>query len=157
MKRIPGSTSSELSRKDEGAGSDALGCQIHNLHLAATLSRSLPRWEEVLTGVHDTVDTVVCGHTHMPFLRLVDRRLVVNLGSVGMPFGPRALGAVPIWLRHFAPHRNESPYPDREEWAIYFLPATASDTEAIGDFVPATADQRSELNIRFDGHHLWCG
>ena len=35
----------------------------------------------------DAVQTVVCGHTHMPFVRLVDRRLVLNPGSVGMPYG----------------------------------------------------------------------
>ncbi len=34
---------------------------------------------------------VVCGHTHMPFDRVVGRTRVVNAGSVGMPFGdPRA-------------------------------------------------------------------
>ena len=33
------------------------------------------------------VRTVVCGHTHMPFLRLVDGRLIVNPGSVGLPYG----------------------------------------------------------------------
>lgn len=27
------------------------------------------------------------GHTHMPFLRLVDGRLIVNPGSVGLPYG----------------------------------------------------------------------
>ncbi len=30
---------------------------------------------------------VVTGHCHMPFDRLVDRRHVVNSGSVGMPYG----------------------------------------------------------------------
>ena len=30
---------------------------------------------------------VVCGHTHMPFDRLVGGTRVVNAGSVGMPFG----------------------------------------------------------------------
>ncbi len=48
---------------------------------------SLARWREVLAGVPATVRTVVCGHTHMPFLRLVDRVAVVNPGSVGMPYG----------------------------------------------------------------------
>jgi putative phosphoesterase len=33
------------------------------------------------------VDLVVCGHTHMPFDRVVGRTRVVNAGSVGMPFG----------------------------------------------------------------------
>ncbi|MGK3203702.1 metallophosphoesterase family protein [Amycolatopsis sp. MEPSY49] len=45
------------------------------------------RWAEVLDGVAE--DVVVCGHTHMPFVRLADRRLVVNPGSVGMPYGAR--------------------------------------------------------------------
>jgi predicted phosphodiesterase len=34
-----------------------------------------------------TEQTVVLGHTHMPFDRLVDRRRFVNPGSVGMPYG----------------------------------------------------------------------
>ena len=44
----------------------------------------LSRWAEALDGAPGTV---VCGHTHMPFVRLVDRRLVINPGSVGMPYG----------------------------------------------------------------------
>nr|WP_246101095.1 metallophosphoesterase family protein [Streptomyces cyaneus] len=32
-------------------------------------------------------DTVVCGHTHMPFVRLAHGRLVINPGSIGMPNG----------------------------------------------------------------------
>ncbi|SDL69425.1 metallophosphoesterase family protein [Nonomuraea jiangxiensis] len=46
---------------------------------------SLERWGEVLAG--ESADTVVLGHTHMPFVRLADRVLVVNPGSVGMPYG----------------------------------------------------------------------
>ena len=45
------------------------------------------RWAEVHAGLPDEVRTVVAGHTHMPFLRLVDGRLVVNPGSVGLPYG----------------------------------------------------------------------
>jgi len=33
------------------------------------------------------VAMVVCGHTHMPFDRVIARLRVVNAGSVGMPFG----------------------------------------------------------------------
>lgn len=47
----------------------------------------LERWAEVLANLPGEVRTVVCGHTHMPFLRLVDGRLVVNPGSVGLPYG----------------------------------------------------------------------
>ncbi|GAA2281970.1 metallophosphoesterase family protein [Nonomuraea roseoviolacea subsp. roseoviolacea] len=46
---------------------------------------TLDRWAEVLAGV--TADTVVLGNTHMPFVRLVDRTLVVNPGAIGMPYG----------------------------------------------------------------------
>lgn len=48
-------------------------------------------WVEALAGLAPEVRTVVCGHTHMPFVRLVAGRLVVNPGSVGMPYG--AMGA----------------------------------------------------------------
>ncbi|MFE3605712.1 metallophosphoesterase family protein [Streptomyces goshikiensis] len=34
-------------------------------------------------------EMVVVGHCHMPFDRLVDRRRIVNAGSVGMPYGHR--------------------------------------------------------------------
>ncbi|MDQ2852737.1 MAG: metallophosphatase family protein, partial [Actinomycetota bacterium] len=47
----------------------------------------LQRWAEVFTDVDPDVRTVVCGHTHMPFVRMVDRRLVINSGSIGMPYG----------------------------------------------------------------------
>ena len=47
----------------------------------------LARWAEAFADVPPEVTTVCCGHTHMPFVRLVDRRLVVNPGSVGMPYG----------------------------------------------------------------------
>lgn len=46
----------------------------------------LERWAEVFRDLPPEVQTVVCGHTHMPFVRLVDRRLVVNPGSVGLPY-----------------------------------------------------------------------
>lgn len=45
--------------------------------------------EERLVPIFDglNVSVVVCGHTHMPFDRMVGRTRVVNAGSVGMPFG----------------------------------------------------------------------
>ncbi len=47
----------------------------------------LQRWAEAFADLPAEARTVVCGHTHMPFVRLVDRRLVVNPGSIGMPYG----------------------------------------------------------------------
>jgi predicted phosphodiesterase len=43
-------------------------------------------WRAALDGVEER--TVVLGHTHMPFDRLVDGRRAVNPGSVGMAYGP---------------------------------------------------------------------
>ena len=47
----------------------------------------LEKWAEVFADLPAEVQTVVGGHTHMPFVRLVDRRLVINSGSIGMPYG----------------------------------------------------------------------
>lgn len=105
------------------------------------------RWAEVLDGV--SASTVVCGHTHMPFVRLVDRRLVVNPGSIGMPYG-RAGGSWAllkgghVTLRH-TPVDIEaaieevvagSTYPDRRAWAQDYLSGSISDAEALTAFAP---------------------
>jgi putative phosphoesterase len=104
----------------------------------------LERWAEVLDGV--TASTVVCGHTHMPFVRLADRTLIVNPGSVGMPYGTTgahwALLGDGVQLRR-TPYDaeaacrflvSECAYPDIEEWADFFVRNPASDTEALRVF-----------------------
>jgi predicted phosphodiesterase len=104
---------------------------------------------QLFAELPDAAQTVVCGHTHMPFTRLVDRRLVVNPGSIGMPYG-RAGG-------HWALLRDggttlrrtnldidaaiarvvaESDYPDRQTWADDYLRATSSDASALTSFAP---------------------
>jgi len=106
----------------------------------------LSRWLEALDGAPDTV---VCGHTHMPFLRLVDRRLVINPGSIGMPYGSAgahwallADGGVQLRRSTFDVEaareqiRQSSGYPDVDEWTDYFLNARASDAEALAVFGP---------------------
>ena len=51
------------------------------------------RVRELMTGVD--ADTVVCGHTHMQFDRVVNGLRIVNPGSVGMTYGrPGAYWAV---------------------------------------------------------------
>ncbi|HEX2308595.1 MAG TPA: metallophosphoesterase family protein [Jatrophihabitantaceae bacterium] len=109
----------------------------------------LDRWAEVYADLPANQRTVVCGHTHMPFVRLVDRRLVVNSGSIGMPYGrPGGSWALlrdgQVSLRHtdidvdraIAAIVAASGYPDRAEWADYFLRARASDAEALTAFAP---------------------
>ena len=109
----------------------------------------ISRWAQVFTGLPDEVRTVVCGHTHMPFARQVDRRLVVNAGSVGMPYGAPGpswalLTANGVQLRRSALDAtkaaerivSESTYPGRTEWVGEYLLHTYSDTEALEAFRP---------------------
>jgi len=110
---------------------------------------TLERWAEVFVELPAEVATVVCGHTHMPFVRLVDRRLVVNPGSIGMPYGRSGGGwAVlrdgQVELRHttvdidaaVAEVVNRSTYPKREEWAEEYLRSRNSDADALRAFGP---------------------
>ena len=109
------------------------------------------RWVEVLADLPDEVRTVVCGHTHMEFVRLVGRRIVVNPGSVGMPYGrPGGHWAL---LREGAISLHHTPvdvdavcasiiaasgYPDVAAWVDYFVRGRADDLEALAAFTPRT-------------------
>lgn len=109
----------------------------------------LTRWAQAFTGLSDAVQTVVCGHTHMPFTRLVDRRLVINPGSIGMPYGrPGGSWAIlrggVVTLRRTEVNPDltvarvvaDSSYPDRRAWAEEYLRTPASDAEALTSFAP---------------------
>ncbi|MFY0407723.1 metallophosphoesterase family protein [Solicola sp. PLA-1-18] len=109
-------------------------------------------WADALAGVPDEVWTVTCGHTHMPFVRRVDRRTVLNPGSVGMPYGsPLASWALVtadgVQLRHADVDPDavadevvaRSTFPGREEWAETYLRRPPSDREAVEAFEPRVA------------------
>lgn len=110
----------------------------------------LDRWTEVFQDLDDDISTVVCGHTHMPFLRLAHGRLVVNPGSVGMPYGrPGAHwallgkdGAVTLRRTEYdydaACERiaRESAYPEVAAWADEYVRARNSDADAVIAFGP---------------------
>ncbi|WP_426404719.1 metallophosphoesterase family protein [Streptomyces sp. R-07] len=108
----------------------------------------LDRWREVFSELDTDIRTVVCGHTHMPFVRLAHGRLVINPGSVGMPYGrPGAHWALlgpGIELRstdfdiEAATNQitQDCSYPDIAEWADYFLNVRATDADALEAFAP---------------------
>jgi putative phosphoesterase len=109
----------------------------------------LKRWAEVLAGIPAEVTTVVCGHTHMQFVRQAHGRQIVNPGSVGMPYGRPgahwallAGGAITMRRTEFdaaaacAAVAEQSSFPGAAEWADYFLHARASDADAIAAFGP---------------------
>ncbi len=116
----------------------------------ALVDSRLSRWDEVFADLAENVSTVILGHTHMPFQRLVDRRRVINPGSIGMPFG----GAGAHWVRlradgvietHVTPVdvcralaslAATSSDPDVLEWARPYLVGEISDRDAIEKFGP---------------------
>lgn len=111
---------------------------------------ALSRWAEVMSTVDDGIATVVCGHTHMPFVRLAHRRLVVNPGSVGMPYGGAGAhwallgGGDRVTIRRTAFDLDvacarvaaESTYPEAAKFADYFIRSRASDADALRIFGP---------------------
>ena len=107
----------------------------------------LSRWAEALADVPEQVRTVLCGHTHMPFARLVDRRWVVNPGSIGMPYG-RTGGAWALLRGGQVSLRDtevdldavcarivaESGYDGRQEWVDEYVRGRHGDADALAAF-----------------------
>ncbi|WP_152362735.1 metallophosphoesterase family protein [Microlunatus speluncae] len=109
------------------------------------------RWMTVLGELGREIRFVVCGHTHMPYVRLVDRRTVINPGSVGMPYGTAGgawalLRDGQISLRRTATDPaavidrvvRESAYPGVAGWAETYLTGAISDLEALAAMRPRT-------------------
>jgi predicted phosphodiesterase len=111
---------------------------------------SLERWSDVFATLEEGVSAVVCGHSHMPFLRLAHRRTVVNPGSVGMPYGGAGAhwvllgGSTRVSFRRTefdldavcARIAAESSYPDAARFADVFIRSRFSDADAIATFGP---------------------
>lgn len=109
----------------------------------------MSRWQEAFAGLDPDVTTVLGGHTHMPFQRLVERRLVVNPGSVGMPYGRAgahwariANGVIESRVTHFdverakAQIRADCDLDGMDEWCDTYLNAAVSDVDALAAFGP---------------------
>lgn len=111
---------------------------------------SLERWGEVLAG--ESAATVVVGNTHMPFVRLADRVMLVNPGSVGMPYGNYGAqwalldgesGAVslrntPLDARTVGERlAAESGFEGIGEWVGDYVSRVYSDAEALAVFAKA--------------------
>jgi predicted phosphodiesterase len=107
------------------------------------------RWAEVMAGVDPSVETVVCGHTHMPYARIAHGRLIVNPGSVGMPYGRRGahwalLGGGGAQLRRTAYDYDaaavrivaESGFPEAAAWAEEYVRASYPAEEVIEAWRP---------------------
>ena len=109
----------------------------------------LERWAEVLHEVPSPVTTIVCGHTHMPFMRIAHGRTIVNPGSVGMPYGQS--GAHWALLREGRVHMcrslfltdaviasiaQDSGYPKILQWIEDYVNYIPGDAEVFAVFGP---------------------
>jgi putative phosphoesterase len=110
---------------------------------------SIQRWEQALHGVTEQV--VICGHTHMPFDRLVNQRRVINPGSVGMAYGPPgaywALLGPTVQLQRTACDRKaaaeriaRSGYPNAAGWADEYVLHPHGDMAALEAFTAIVAE-----------------
>jgi putative phosphoesterase len=108
-------------------------------------TRSTP--EDRLLAVFEglNVSTVICGHTHMQFDRMVGGTRVVNAGSVGMPFGePGAywlLLGPDVQLRHThydlekaAERIRGTNYPQAQDFAARNVLQPPSEAEMVAAF-----------------------
>jgi putative phosphoesterase len=65
------------------------------------------RWREETSAM--AADVLLTGHTHLPFQRKIDKKLIVNPGSLGQPKHGRAEACYAVWERgsfslHAAPY-----------------------------------------------------
>jgi predicted phosphodiesterase len=108
------------------------------------------RWAAALEGVEAGV--VVCGHTHMPFDRLLGGRRILNPSSVGMPYGHPGAGwallGPDVTLRQTrydaeaaAAAISASRYEDASGWAAEYVLNHYSDTEALEAFTAIAGEQ----------------
>ena len=110
---------------------------------------SIERWNDVFDGLSENVKLVLLGHTHMPFQRLVNRRRVINPGSVGLPYGGSGAhwvrisdGVIETRVTHFdIPGAIEeivanSGFADARSWATEMLNSTSSDFDALNRMNP---------------------
>lgn len=107
------------------------------------------RWVEVLEPLPPEVTTMVCGHTHMPFLRLAAGRTVINPGSVGLPYGRRGAHWALLRAGSVTFHRTlideqtlvgetaqRSRLPGVDDWLDGYVRDPADDIEVLTVFGP---------------------
>jgi predicted phosphodiesterase len=108
------------------------------------------RWAAALADVEAGV--VVCGHTHMPFDRLMGRRRILNPSSVGMPYGHPGAGwallGPDVTLRQTrydaeaaAEAIRASRYTGAQNWAAEYVLNHYSDAEALEAFTAIAREQ----------------
>lgn len=97
------------------------------------------RWQQALDDVQ--ADVVVCGHTHIQFSRTVGDTLLVNSGSIGMPYEHEP-GAYWTLLG-----------PDVEFRRTEYEPGDIAGSSGPGDWPSATPEEATEFFERASREH----
>ena len=135
-------------RVEIGGVGEVLFCHATPRNDTECFTRLTPedRLLPVFAGVN--VPVVICGHTHMPFDRMVGSVRVVNAGSVGMPFGePGAdwlLLGPEVQRRHTAydlasaaERIRETNYPQAQDFAANYVLQPPSEAMMLDAFARA--------------------
>jgi protein phosphatase len=89
------------------------------------------RWRDEVSAM--TADVLLAGHTHLPFQRKIDKKLVVNPGSLGQPKHGRAEDCYAVWDRGSF-HLHAAPYAvDETVRKIQALPLPTKIQEDLSD------------------------
>ena len=129
-----------------------LFCHATPRNDAEVFTRLTP--EESLRSIFHGTDaaTVICGHTHMQFDRIVGGVRVLNAGSVGMPFGQPgaywlllgpeiALRRTAYDLAHAAERIRHSRHPQAEQFAVHNVLQPPSEEEMLAAFERAAVSR----------------
>lgn len=118
-----------------------------DMHEVLLVDSPVQQWLEILAAAPAAVRAVACAHTHMPYMRLVGGRTIINPGSVGMPYGYSAgswavlratgvqLGFTPIDVDAMcAEVLRRSTFPDVGQWLDLYWRQGVGDVEALRTF-----------------------
>jgi putative phosphoesterase len=136
-----GSLPLTISVEVDGLGS-VLFCHATPRNDEEIFTRISPdeRWQQALDGVQ--ADVVVCGHTHVQFTRTVGDTLLVNSGSIGMPYEHEP-GAYWTLLG-----------PDVEFRRTQYEPGDIAGSGWPGDWPSATPEEATEFFERASREHV---
>ncbi|RPJ50481.1 MAG: metallophosphoesterase [Acidobacteria bacterium] len=141
QQRLLASCPKTLRLRVEGLG-DVLFCHATPRSDTEIFTRTTSEDRLLLLFAEANASTVVCGHTHMQFDRMVGGIRVINAGSVGMPYGePGAdwlllgpgieLRHTPYDLAKAAERIQRTNYPQAKEFAEHYVLRPPSEVEML--------------------------
>jgi len=85
-----------LASQQEVGGQSFFLCHAAPSHpLFRYITADSPRWEQ--ESEMTSADVVLTGHTHVPFIRRIGKRIVANPGSLGQPKTGTPLASYAVW------------------------------------------------------------